>query len=400
MNDFSTERPHVYLQAGGDRRIGRGHPWAYSNEIRMDAAAKALPPGTLVTLHRMDGKPLGVGMFNPHPLIALRLLTRDTRAVIDADFLARRLERALALRQRLFDGPWYRLVHAEADGLPGVVIDRYEDAVVLQVNTAGMEELTPVLLAAVDRVLAPVCVVLRNDAPARTQEGLERTITVVRGSVPEGGLSVREGGLVFPVDPVGGQKTGWFYDQRPNRAFAACLAAGGRMLDAYCHSGGFAIAAAAAGATAVLGVDSSDAALALARAAADRNGVTERCSFERGDAFAALEARAAARERFRLVVADPPAFAKVKKDLPTALRGYRKLARLAAAVVEPGGFLVIASCSHAVDAAAFTAEVVAGIGRAGRSGRILRAAGAGPDHPIHPQLPESAYLKSLTLNLD
>ena len=400
MNDLPTERPHVYLQAGGDRRVGRGHPWAYSNEIRMDAAAKALPPGALVTLLRMDGKPLGVGMFNPHPLIAVRMLARDARAAIDADFLARRLERALLLRERLFDGPWYRLVHAEADGLPGMVIDRYEDAVVLQVNTAGMDALTPSLLAAVDRVLAPACVVLRNDAPARTQEGLERTVEVVRGRVPEAGLTVRENGLAFPVDPVGGQKTGWFYDQRPNRTFAARLAAGGRMLDAYCYGGGFAVSAAATGAAAVVGVDSSDAALALARAAADRNGVAGICTFERGDAFAALEARAAARERFRLVVADPPAFAKVKKDLPTALRGYRKLARLAAAVVEPGGFLVIASCSHAVDAAAFADEVAAGIARAGRSGRILRAAGAGPDHPIHPLVPESAYLKSLTLNLD
>ena len=400
MTEASHQCPRVFLKPGGERRIARGHPWAYSNEIAMDAALKALPPGTLTTLHRVDGKPLGVGLFNPHPLIAFRLLDRDTSAVIDADFLAARLGRALHLRERLFDRPFYRLVHAEADGLPGVVVDRFGDGVAVQVNTAGMDRLWPELLAALDQVVAPACVVLRNDAPARALEGLDRDVRVVRGAVPDDGFTVRDGALTFPADPLAGQKTGWFYDQAANRVFVAPLASGGSALDVFCHTGAFAVAAAAAGAVAVTGIDSSEPALALARWAAAMNGVDERCTFVRGDAFAELERRADAGERHRLVIADPPAFAKSKKERGGALRGYRKLARLAAALVEPEGFLFVASCSHAVEAEAFADEVAAGLSRAGRSGRILRAAGAGPDHPVHPQLPESAYLKTLTLQVD
>ena len=400
MPSHSEPVPRVFLRPGGDRRVGRGSPWVFSNEVRMDDDAKALAPGTVATVRRVDGKPLGVGTFNPHALIAFRIFDRDAMIPVDAQFLAGRLRRALALRERLFDAPYYRLVHAEADGLPGLVVDRYGDSLVLQANTAGMEALTPFLLDALDDVLAPACVVLRNDAPARALEGLERTVHVARGAVPEAGFRVEERGLTFAVDPVAGQKTGWFYDQRPNREFVAPLARGGRVLDVYCHSGAFTVAAAAAGAAASTGVDTSEPALALARRAAEANGLGEHCTFERSEAFADLERRLAAGERYRLVVADPPAFARSKKEVPTALRGYRKLARLAAAVVEPGGVLFVASCSHAVAADAFTAEVSAGVARAGRSGRILRTGGAGPDHPVHPHLPETAYLKTLVLQLD
>lgn len=400
MPSDSEPVPRVFLRPGGDRRVGRGNPWVFSNEVRMDEGAKALAPGTVATVHRVDGKPLGVGTFNPHALIAFRIFDRDAVIPVDTQFLAGRLRRALALRERLFEAPYYRLAHAEADGLPGLVVDRYGDSLVLQANTAGMEALTPLLLGALDEVLAPACVVVRNDAPARALEGLERTVRIAKGAVPEAGFAVEEGGLSFPVDPVAGQKTGWFYDQRPNRAFVAPLARGGRVLDVYCHSGAFAVAAAAAGATAVNGVDTSEPALALARRAAEANGVGGRCTFERSEAFADLERRLAAGERYRLVVADPPAFARSKKEVPTAQRGYRKLARLAAAAVEPGGVLFVASCSHAVAADAFAAEVAAGVARAGRSGRILRTAGAGSDHPVHPHLPETAYLKTLTLQLD
>lgn len=390
--------PSVFLKAGQDRRIGAGHPWAYSNEISVDRAAD-IEAGSVVTLRRVDGKPLGIGFFNPHTLIAVRLLSREPHARIDASFLAARLQRALALRERFYTTPYYRLVHAEADDLPGLIVDRFGSVLVVQANTAGMERLQPLILEAIERLLAPTAIVLRSDSPARALEGLPAETTLARGRL-EDAVEVIEDGLVFYADVTGGQKTGWYFDQEPNRAFVAPLARGGRMLDVFCHSGAFAIRAAAAGAREAIGVDSSDSALKLARRAAAAVGLDRRCSFAREDAYAALARFAGNGARFRLVVADPPPFARARKDVPAALKGYRKLARLAAAVVEPGGFLFIASCSHTVEAGAFAREVALGIGRAGRTGRLIRTAGAGPDHPQHLHLPETAYLKTLLLHLD
>ncbi len=391
--------PRIFLEAGRDHRLVHGHPWVYSNEVRMDADAKALPAGTLVTIHRTDGKPLGVGSFTPHALIAFRLFDGEARNPIDAAWIADRLRRALSLRARLFPEPYYRLVHSEADGLPGLICDRFADVVVLQVNTAGMEALTSTLLSAIDEVLAPETIVLRNDSRARAIEGLPSVVDVVKGRVPEH-VDVREGGLTFLADVIAGQKTGWFFDQRDNRAWVAPLASGERVLDAFCHSGAFGLLAAAHGARQSVFLDSSEPALALARASARVNGLEDRCVFRQQEVFQALEGLGQDGERFRLVVTDPPAFVKARKELGSGLKGYRKLARLAAAVVEPGGFLLMASCSHLVTAADFLAEVVRGIDSAGRQGRILRQAGAGPDHPVHPHLPETAYLKAIVLQLD
>lgn len=399
MTSPSPSLPRIYLLAGRDKRVAHGHPWAYSNEIRMDAEAKALPAGTLATLHRVDGKPLGVGGFHPHALIAFRLFDRDPASALDAAFFANRFRRALALRERLFAEPFYRLIHAEADGAPGLIVDRFDDAVVVQANTAASDALVEPIVDALDTVLAPRVIVLRNDTPARATEGLEAIVSVAKGRL-DGPVEVRENGVVYAADLLAGQKTGWFFDQRANRAFVAPLAAGGRMLDAYCHSGGFALAAARAGADRVLGLDSSEPALALASSAAAGNELADRCTFRRTQVFEALQALVDARERYGVVVADPPAFVKSRKDLATGLRGYRKLTRLAAALVAPGGILFMASCSHNVEPAAFAAEVVRGLAAAGRGGRIIRAAGAAADHPVHPNLPESAYLKSLTLHLD
>ena len=391
--------PRVFLHAGQERRIALGHPWAYSNEIRMDAEAKSLAPGTIATLHRSDGKPLGVGSFNPHTLIAFRIFDPDAGTVIDEAFFARRLRHAMRLRDRLFAEPYYRLVHAEADGLPGLVCDRFGDVLVLQMNTAGIEALATPVLASFDALLSPSAVVLRNDAPARETEGLSRGVDVARGTAGEP-VEVTENGLTFFADVLQGQKTGWFYDQRDSRAFVAHLARGASLLDAYCYTGGFAVGAAAAGAVAVVGIDSSEPALGLARRAAGANGAEERCEFRRADVYAELERLGRTGERFGVVVADPPAFVKSKKDLGSGLRGYRKLARLAATLVQPEGFLFIASCSHNVEPSALMGEVVRGATAAGRSGRIVREAGAAADHPAHLCLPESAYLKSIVLQLD
>jgi 23S rRNA (cytosine1962-C5)-methyltransferase len=397
--DDPATRPQVRLQPGGQRRAEGGHPWIYSNEIAMDAAAKALTPGTLVTLRRADERPFGVAMFNPHTLIAARLLDRDAGREIGRRFFARRLERASRLRELLYDKPCYRLVHAEADGLPGLVIDRFGAVLVVQTNTAGMDRLLPVVIDALRGLLSPEAIVLRNDSAARTLEGLPLETHVAHGRV-DGPVPLEEDGATFLADVLAGQKTGWFYDQRDNREFLARLARDARVLDLYCHSGGFAIAAARRGAAAVLGIDSSASALALAAEAARRNGVAERSAFRRGDVFAEAAALGAQGERFDIVIADPPAFARTKRDVPAALRGYRKLTRLAAQLTAPTGFLFVASCSHNVEAGEFAEAVRRGLADAGRGARILKTAGAGPDHPVHPALPESAYLKALTLALD
>jgi 23S rRNA (cytosine1962-C5)-methyltransferase len=241
--------------------------------------------------------------------------------------------------------------------------------------------------------------VLRNDSPARALEGLASETGVARGRI-EGPVRVHENGVVFHVDVLAGQKTGWFFDQRDNRRFIASLARGARVLDLYCFTGGFAVQAARAGAGAVLGIDSSEPALRLAAEAAKLNAVGETCSFRRGEAFGEAARLVAAGERFDIVIADPPAFAKSRKDVPAALRGYRKLARLAAALTANRGILFLASCSFNVGEPEFAEAVRRGLGDAGRDGRILRVAGAGPDHPVHPALPETAYLKTLTLALD
>jgi 23S rRNA (cytosine1962-C5)-methyltransferase len=403
MNDkavtIAAARPTVTLKGGEHRRVIAGRPWVFSNEVIMDARTKALAPGSLVTVASYDGHALGTAMFNPHSLIAARLLARDPAAAIDRRFLGERLERARALRDRLFGQPFYRLVHAEADDLPGLVIDRFGERLVVQVNTAGMELLLPELLAALDQVLRPAAVMLRNDSAARTLEGLESYVRWAKGGA-EGPVELVENGVRFLADLGEGQKTGWFFDQRENRANVGRLAGGASVLDLYCYTGGFAVQAAAGGAASVLAIDRSEPALVLAARSAALNGVEGRCRLERGDAFGTLEALAGRGERFDIVVADPPAFVKAKKELNQAARGYRKLARLAAALVKPGGFLFIASCSYHMTAENFGEQVARGMGEAGRSGRILRASGAGPDHPVHPFLPETAYLKALLLQID
>lgn len=391
--------PTIRILPGRDRRFRGGSPWLFSNELEIDAAAKALMPGSVVRVMTAQAKVMGVAHFNPHSLIAARMLTRNKDAVVDLKFVRRRIARALAVRERLFDRPFYRLVHAEADGLPGLVVDRLGDTVVLQPNTAGWDLLIDLVVAAVDAELRPKAIVVRGDTPVRALEGLDDAVRVAKGEVPER-LEIEENGLPYVVDVLGGQKTGWYFDQRENRAFAARLAKGQRVLDLYSYAGGFALAAMAGGGESVLGVDRADAALDLARASAQRQGVAHRSEFRRNDVFAACDELAAAKERFGVVVADPPPFVKAKKDLAPGLRGYAKLAKGAATLVGEGGFLCIACCSHNVPEAEFLEAVFDGIKDAGRGGRLLRRSGAGPDHPVHPALPETAYLKFLAFALD
>lgn len=394
---MTMERPLIRLNPGADRRIKAGHPWVFSNEVAMTAAARAIPPGSVVRLEGDDGQKHGAWHFNPHSLIAARRLDADPAAPCDAGWYRARLADCLALRARLFGTPFYRLVHAEADGLPGLVVDRYGDALAVQANTAGMDRALPDIVAALRDLLGPRAVVARNDAAVRKLEGLEEGVALLHGA--DGAAVVEEGGLAFPVDLLGGQKTGWFFDQRPNRAMVARLAQGVSVLDAFCHLGGFGLSAAQAGAASVTLLDRSEHALDLAMRAAARAGFAARVTPLKAEALDQMERMAASGRRFDIVVADPPAFAKTRKDIPAALKGYAKLARLSAALVAPGGLLFIASCSHHVAVPDFAEAVAWGVHRARRPARILASVGAGPDHPVHPALPESAYLKGQLLAL-
>ncbi len=391
-----SKRPTITIKPREGRKARLGSPWIFSNEIVMDAAAKALPPGALVHVKHDDGQDAGTGYFNSKSLIAVRLLARENGAAIDATFFTGRLKRALALRDMLYAKPFYRLAHAEGDGLPGLTIDRFGDVVVVQVTTAGMEALLTPLKMALETVLAPASIILRNDTSARALEGLESYVRAEKGEM--GRIAVEENGARYFADLGQGQKTGWYYDQRDNRAFVAGLAKGKSVLDAYSYTGGFGILAAKMGASETVCLDSSAPALTLAEESAAANKIS--LSAVKADVFEELERLAAQKEVFDIVVADPPPFVKSKKDLEPGAKAYRKLARLAAAVTKPGGTLLLASCSHNIPTDRFAAECAAGIMRGGRKASLIRSAGASPDHPVHPMLPESAYLKSLVYALD
>ena len=337
-----------------------------------------MPPGGVVRLEGDDGWRFGTFAFNPHSLIGARLLDRDPQAAIDAAWVRRRIAASVALRARITDGPFHRLVHAEADGLPGLVVDRYGDVAVLQANTAWAERMTGEILAALLAGFSPRAVVARNDLPVRAHEGLPLEVALLHGT--DAAAVVEEGGVRFGVDPLSGQKTGWFFDQRRNRDLVAGLAQGARVLDVFCHVGAFGLRCAAAGAGGVTLVDSSAPALERALAAAADNGFAARVQARRGDAFDVMTEAAQAGDRFDIVVCDPPAFAKSKKDQAAGLRAYGRMARLAAPLVAPGGLLFVASCSHHAPADAFASVIAEGIspGPARRAHPRQHRRGAGP----------------------
>jgi len=390
--------PIIKLLPGRQKRLKTGHPWIYSNEIAKSPEARDLPPGGVVSIKGDDGVFHGLAHFNPHSLVCARIVSRQEDETLDAAFFEARLRAALELRSRFFAAPYYRLVHAEADGLPGLIIDRYGDTIVVQFNTAGMDRLQNDVLAAVETVLGPKRIVIRNDSPAREREGMTLGVEILRDN--DGLCEIEENGVRFATDLQQGQKTGWFFDQRENRRFVAALSRDRRVIDLYSHSGGFGLQAAVGGAESVAMIDRSSLALDLAMQSAALNNVSEKCLTLKAEVFEEMARQAKSGEAYDVVVADPPAFVKSKKDQHAGERGYRKLARLAAALVAPGGVMFIASCSHSVAPEAFAKLVAAGLRDARRTGRILRMSGADVDHPVHPNLPESGYLKALTLQLD
>jgi len=383
------------------RAIRHGFPWVYANELVTDRRTRKLIPGALAVLEDEVQTPMGLVTVNPDSKIIARMLDRDPMAEIDLAWFETRLSRALQMREQLFDAPFYRLVHAEADGLPGVVIDRFGDACVLQPNAAWAEAHLELLTQALINVTG-VDVVLKNaSGRTRSLEGLDDVSMVLHGTAPEAAVEVQMNGATYMADLTGGQKTGLYYDQRANHAFAARLAAPGtRVLDVFSHVGGFGLAMLAGGADAALCVDGSAPALALAEKGAQASGFGDKLTVRQGDAFDTLAALATEGELFDVVVCDPPAFAPSKPALEAGLRAYERIAKLAAPLVKPGGYLGLCSCSHAADLSKFRGASARGIGRAGRSAQLIRTGYAGADHPQLPQLAESGYLKSVFFRLD
>jgi len=383
------------LKKNADRRLKAGHLWLYSNEIDIQATPlKDLVPGTQVVVEAANGKGMGVAYANPHSLICARMVSRDPQQGLDRSLLVHRLNQALALRQRLFDKPFYRLVHGEGDLLPGLIIDRFGDVVVVQLNTAGMQAVAEELLDALEKVLSPAAVVFRNDTSGRRQEGLEASVEVVKGELPDQVL-LEENGVRFVAPVLDGQKTGWFYDHRVNRTWLNGLVAGKRVLDLFSYVGGWGVQAAASGAREVLCVDASGAALERVAENATLNGLHEQVAVGEGDAFEVLAALKAEGEEFDVVILDPPAFIRKRKDIPNGERAYGKLNREAMRLLGRDGLLLSASCSMHLAPERLVDVVRGAVRHQDRQGQILFQGHQGPDHPVHPAIPETAYLKAL-----
>jgi len=381
------------------RAIRRGAPWVFDNELVMDRRSKALTPGSIATLEDAERTPLATVAVNPASRIVGRVLDRDASAQIDDAWFTARLRKALTLRDSVYDAPFYRLIHAEGDGLPGVVIDRFGDTCVVQPNAAWAEAHLEVLTDALVAVTGVSNVLKNAGGRGRALEGLDDVDAVLRGAAPDGPMPVQMNGATYMADLTGGQKTGLFYDQRDNQGFVARLAGGKTVLDVFTHVGGFGLAALAGGATRTLAVDSSAPALLLAEDGASRMNAADRFETRQGDAFAVMDALAAEDTRFDVVICDPPAFAPNKPALDKGLRAYERVARLAATLVAEDGYLVLCSCSHAADLNSFTGACLRGIGRSGRWAQLIHTGTAGPDHPLLPQLAESGYLKALVFRL-
>ncbi|WP_171136429.1 MULTISPECIES: RSP_2647 family RNA methyltransferase [unclassified Ruegeria] len=396
-----ADRPRIRLKPKANARgLRHGFPWVYGNDVVTDRRTRKIPAGALAVLEDDKRAPIALVAVNPNSKIMCRVLDRDITADLDATWFETRLHRALELRECLFDAPYYRLLHAEADGFPGVIIDRFGAACVIQPNAAWAEAHLDLLTDALVKVTG-VTVVLKN-ASGRTRglEGLDDVSQTLRGEAPQAPLPVPMNGATYMADLTGGQKTGLFYDQRLNHAFAARLVQpGAQVLDVFSHVGGFGLAMLAGGAGQALCVDGSAAALDLATQGSEASGLAGHLNTRQGDAFEVLTQLGEENAQFDVVICDPPAFAPSKQALDAGLRAYERIARLAAPLVKPGGYLGLCSCSHAADLSRFRDASSHGIGRAGRQAQLIHTGFAGPDHPQLPQLAESGYLKAVFYRL-
>ena len=387
--------PALKLKKNEERRIRAGHLWVFSNEVdNGQTPFDQFESGQLVEVQANSGKSLGIAYVNPASLICARILSRDPKHPPSESLLVHRVKVALSLRQRFFDKPFYRLIYGESDFLPGLVVDRFDDILVVQITTAGMERMKLDVIAALEKVLRPGAILLRNDSPAREREGLPMYVEDVLGEVPEQ-VQLEDAGVLYQAPIRTGQKTGWYYDQRLNRQALAGIVRGQRVLDVFSYIGAWGVKAAVEGASEVICVDASAQALEQVGANAALNGVDERMSGLQGDAFDVLKALREEREKFDVVIVDPPAFVKRKKDFKQGREAYRRINEMAMQLLSRDGLLVSGSCSYHLPRQELQRLLLQGARHLDRNMQVLLQGYQGPDHPVHPAIPETEYLKAI-----
>jgi 23S rRNA (cytosine1962-C5)-methyltransferase len=395
----SQALPPLRLKKNEERRLKAGHLWVYSNEIDVAKTPLTdLEPGAAIRIEDASGHVMGTGYVNPHSLISARLVSRDPRYVLDQSLITHRLNIALSLREQCFDKPYYRLVFGESDNLPGLVVDRFDDVLVVQITTAGMERHKQDVIAALEKTLKPSAIVLRNDSPSRQAEALDSYVETISGRLPES-VFVEENGTRFEIDVLTGQKTGWFYDHRMNRARMQQYVNGKRVLDVFSYIGGWGLQALTAGASEVMCIDASKSAIDQIHHNASLNGFEDKLASVEGDAFEALKSLRQERERFDVVIVDPPAFIKRKKDFKEGLTAYRRINQMAMQVLNKGGYLVSASCSFHLKREQLHDTILKASRHIDRNAQLVEQGHQGPDHPVHPAIPETDYLKSFTARI-
>lgn len=384
----------IRLKKNEDKRLKQGHMWIFSNEIDNQVSPlKNFEAGQVVTVEAANGKAIGVAYVNPNTLICGRLLSRNPKVQFNQAFLKKRIQAAQALREENFDAPFYRLVFGESDGLPGLVIDRFGDVFVAQITTAGMEALKEELVQTIENLYHPQALVLRNDSPSRELEGLSLYTEVAIGPLPEE-IVIEENGAKFAIPTENGQKTGWFYDHRMARGRLQDFVKDKTVLDVFSYLGGWGIEAAVAGAKEVTCVDASTFALDGVDRNAELNGVADKVITIEGNAFDVLKALATEAHKYDVVIVDPPAFVKRKKDFKAGADGYRRINELAMRLLNPDGILVSASCSHHMSRDALLQQIQLGSRHIDRNIQMFDQGHQGPDHPIHPAIPETEYIKT------
>ncbi|MEA3406138.1 MAG: class I SAM-dependent rRNA methyltransferase [Pseudomonadota bacterium] len=385
----------VRLKKNEERRIKQGHMWVFSNEVDIQATPlKEFEAGQQVIVEASNGKALGMGYINPKTLICVRLLSRSPKLEMNMKFLKRRIQAAQALRELSFDAPYYRLVFGDSDGLPGLVIDRFGDVFSVQITTAGMEAVKADIIQVLDNLYHPTAIMMRNDTKSRELEGLPLYEEVALGELPEE-ILIEENGAKFAIPVEGGQKTGWFYDHRMARRRLQEMVKGKRVLDVFSYLGGWGIEAAIAGAESVTCVDASELAINGVERNAELNGVSDKMTLIQGNAFDVLNALKLEEDKYDIVIVDPPAFVKRKKDFKQGSEGYRRINEIAMRVLAPNGVLVSASCSHHMTRDNLLNQVQSAARHIDRTVQLFDQAHQAPDHPVHPAIPETEYLKTL-----
>ena len=390
----------VILKPSRAARTLTGHPWIYNSEVM------EIPPGedgAIVSVYEKNGRFIGQGLFNAKSQILVRMLCRGPERIDlanEAGFFRERLTNAVRYREKVVQNTnAYRLIYSEGDGLPGLIVDRYDQILVMSILSAGMDKRRDLLISLLVELTGCKGIYERSEAPSRHLEGLLPTQGVVYGTV-DSPVQITENGLQYTVDVVHGQKTGFFLDQRDNRALIASLCKGAKVLNCFSYTGGFSIAAAKGGAASVESLDISDDAIALAARNAELNGVSDVCTFEAGNVFDKLPQYVREERRYDVIILDPPAFTKSKASIPGAIRGYKEINLRAMKLLAPGGLLVTCSCSHHIDVATFKGLVQEAAMDAHRRTRVVTVRGAGPDHPILLSAPETDYLKCMVIEVN